>query len=170
MKQLYFMRHGLSEMNMRGLFSGRVETPLSKQGKLQCQQASLSLKGVDIRAIVCSPMERAYESALIVAQEIKFPKDQLVVNDLFMERDLGVLEGTKYIRGKTLNNVEGMESAEHLVKRAKEGLAFLESLDSDSILLVSHSAIGRALRYVIDPNMKFDEIESFGNAKIVRLI
>ncbi len=169
MKHLYFMRHGMSEMNKRGLFAGRSETPLAKEGIEQCRQAGKSLKGTQIDIIVSSPMERAYESAKIIAQEIDYPEDKIILNDLFMERDLGELEGSNYIKGLPMNRYNGVEHSRDLIERAKQALRFLEGLDGDDLLVVSHSAIGRALKYVIDPSIKFSELGSFANAEIVKL-
>lgn len=169
MIHLYFMRHGLSEMNKRGLFAGRSETPLAEEGIEQCRRAAISLKGTKIDIIVSSPMERAYESAKIIAQEIGYPTEKIILNDLLMERDLGELEGSDYVKGLPLNRYNGVEHSRDLIKRAKQALGFLEGLDGDNILVVSHSAIGRALKYVIDPSTKFATLGSFGNAEIVKL-
>jgi probable phosphoglycerate mutase len=163
------MRHGMSEMNKRGLFAGRSETPLADEGVEQCRQAGKSLKGTKIDIIVSSPMERAYESAQIIAQEIGYPTDKIILNDLFMERDLGELEGSNYIKGLPLNRYNGVEHSRDLIERAKQALSFLEALDGDNVLVVSHSAIGRALKYAVNPSTKFRELESFRNAEIVKL-
>lgn len=170
MKHLYFMRHGLSEMNKLGLFSGRSDTELAPEGVKQCHQAAASLKDVNIDTIVSSPMKRALESAKVIAEEIDYPKDKIVVSDLFMERDLGTLEGSKYIRGLKLNEYDGTEHSRLLIERAKKGLLFLESLKGENILLVSHSSLGRALRHLTDPDTEFDRAEGFQNAEIVKLI
>lgn len=170
MKQLYFMRHGLSEMNKLGRFSGRIDTPLAPEGKLQCVEAGRALLGVDIHKIISSPMERAYESAVIVANEIGYPKNEIIIHELFMERDLGSLEGKKYKKGLTMSDVAGLEHSNNLVQRAKAGLDYLNSLDADVILVVSHSALGRALVHVLDPKKDFSQIGTFANAEVIRLI
>jgi broad specificity phosphatase PhoE len=171
MKHLYFMRHGMSEMNRQGLFSGRSDTPLTKTGIEQCKKAAAALKGVKIDAIVSSPMKRAYDSACIVAEEIGFPEDKITLSDLFMERELGVLEGSDYRRGLPLNSFKGVEHSNNLIARTRLGLEFLNALDADNILVVSHSAVGRALKLMTDPNLsEFASVSGFKNAKIVKLI
>ncbi|MGH7234724.1 MAG: histidine phosphatase family protein [Candidatus Saccharimonadales bacterium] len=164
------MRHGLSEMNKLGRFSGRIDTPLASEGIIQCQTAGKSIKDVEIDVIVSSPMKRAYDSAQIVAEVIGFPKQSIILSELFMERDLGSLEGKQYIKGLPLNNIAGVEHSTNLIDRAKAGIAYLNSLDAEIILVVSHSAIGRALTHVITPDADFSQVSTFDNAKVIKLI
>ncbi len=170
MKHLYFMRHGISEMNQRGLFSGRSDTPLTKEGIDQCKKAAADLEGVVVDLIVSSPMKRTYDSARVIADEIGYPENKIILSDLFMERELGELEGTDYRKGLNLKKYEGVEQNENLLARAKIGLEYLNGLDADTIVLVSHSAIGRALKSVIDPKQKLHRVSSFKNAELVKLI
>jgi broad specificity phosphatase PhoE len=87
-----------------------------------------------------------------------------------MERDLGSLEGKEYIKGLPLNDFAGVEHSTNLIQRAEAGLAFLNNLDADSILVVSHSALGRALVHVLNPETEFGQIGTFSNAKFIKLI
>lgn len=165
------MRHGMSEMNQKGLFSGRSDTPLAEEGIAQCKEAAKALKGVKIDTIVSSPMKRAFDSARIVAEAIGFPEDKIILSDLFMERELGSLEGSDYRRGLPLNKFEGVEQSHNLIARSRLGLEFLSGLDANNILVVSHSAIGRALKLATDAKLdKFSSVEGFKNAEIVKLI
>lgn len=171
MNHLYFMRHGMSEMNQKGLFSGRSDTPLTKEGVKQCREAAEYLKDKEIDAIVSSPMKRAFDSACLVADELGFPEDKIILSDLFIERELGSMEGSKYQKGLDLNGYEGVEHSDNLVARSKLALEFLNGLDAKNILVVSHSAIGRALRLLTDPGLnKFAHSDGFENAQIVQLL
>ena len=164
------MRHGMSEMNKLGLFSGRSDTPLAPEGVEQCKLEARKLKGVKVDVIVSSPMRRAIDSARTVAKEIGFPEENIILSDLFMERDLGSLEGSNYIHFRDMNVFEGVEHSKDLIVRTKEAYAFLNKLDADTVLVVSHSATGRALTHVINPSKKFSQISGFRNAEIVKLI
>ena len=170
MKHLYFMRHGLSVMNQKGLYSGKIDTPLALEGIKQCREAARAVKNLGIDAIVSSPMERTLESAKIIAQEIGFPIDKIVVSDLFMERGFGPLEGTTYMSRFDLDDTKGVEHSSDIIKRAQKGLELLKSIDADSILVVSHGALGRALRIAIDPGIDFHKTDRFNNAEVVKLI
>lgn len=170
MKHLYFVRHGLSVMNKQGIFSGRNDTPLTQEGKDQCLIAAKSLSGINIDQIITSPMKRTLETAQIIAKEIGYPLKEIIVSDLFVERSFGPLEGTTYTRKHNLDKIGGVEHSSSVLIRAQEGLDLLNSIEKDNILLVSHGAIGRALRYILDPSIDYHEFEGFNNAEIVQLI
>ena len=170
MKNLYFMRHGQSIMNRQGIFSGHSDTPLSPEGIRQCQLAGRKLRETAIDVIVSSPLKRALESAKIVATEINYPDDQILVNSLFVERNFGPMEGTTYTRTIDLDRIEGVEHSTLIIQRAKESLEFLNSLNATTILVVAHGSIGRALQYIINPSIDYRQISSFNNAEVIRFI
>jgi len=157
-------------MNKQGIFSGRNDTPLTKEGIVQCHQAAKDLKSIKINAIVTSPMKRALDSAKIIAEEIGFPIEDIIISDLFVERSFGPLEGTTYTKNMDLDTTSGVEHSTSIIKRAQAGLNLINSLDADNVLVVSHGALGRALRHVIDPSLDYHEFEGFNNAEIVKLI
>jgi broad specificity phosphatase PhoE len=168
MKHLYFVRHGESVMNKRGIFSGRTETPLTEDGKSQALSAGNELKKISISCIVCSPMGRAKQTAELIADSIGYPRNKIITNELFTERDFGPLEKTTF--QPDLGDSEGVESVDELMSRADKGLDFMQSLPGDTILLVSHGAIGRALRHCVDPNIPFRPSDGFENGKVVQLV
>lgn len=168
MKHLYFVRHGLSVMNKKGIFSGRTETPLHHEGRAQAVTAGQELKQANITCIVVSPMQRAVQTAEIIADQIGYSKHKLITTSLLTERDFGPLEGTRY--HPNLEDEEGVESIQDLLARAQEGYEFLQQLPYDNILVVSHGAIGRALRHCADPAIPFKPSPGFGNAEVVKLL
>lgn len=170
MKQIYFMRHGLSLMNQQGYFSGLIDTPLTKEGREQCQQAAKELANVSIDAIVCSPMKRTLDSAHIIARVIGFPIEKIVISELFMERNFGPLEGAQYRKGLDLDGTKGVEHSTSLINRSLAGLELINSLHADNILVVSHGAIGRALVHAINPSVDYAKIKGFNNGEVVKLL
>ena len=116
------MRHGLSVMNKQGIFSGRNDTPLTKEGIFQCHQAAKDLKSIQINAIVTSPMKRALDSAKIIAEDIGYPIENIIISDLFVERSFGPLEGTTYTKNMDLDTTSGVEHSTSIIKRAQAGL------------------------------------------------
>jgi uncharacterized phosphatase len=170
MKHLYFVRHGLSVMNKKGVFSGRTETPLTPEGEAECHQAGKQLCDVKIDLIVASPIRRAYDSARIIAEELGIDPDNIVVNELFIERSFGPLEGTPYTTKADLDGTAGVEHSTKLLQRVAEGLEFLQSLDADTILVVSHGAVGRALRSLVQPDVPFRASQAFSNGEVVQLL
>lgn len=168
MTHLYFVRHGLSVMNEKGIFSGRTETPLSDEGRRQAVAAGKELQAKSIDCIVVSPMERAAQTAAIIAREIGFPSDKIIVSNLLMERDFGPLEGTPY--KPSLGDTAGVEPISDLLKRAAEAYTLLSGRSEKNILVVSHGAIGRALRHCTDSTIPFRPSAGFNNAQVVQLL
>lgn len=65
---IIFLRHGQAENNTRRILAGRTDgVPLTKTGIEQAENIAKYLKHVDISAIYSSPIERAYNTAKIVA-------------------------------------------------------------------------------------------------------
>ena len=73
MSVLYLVRHGESEWNRRGRIQGRRESPLTDVGRAQAAALGRMLRealpdpGIDV---VASPLERAFETAAIIAHEL----------------------------------------------------------------------------------------------------
>ncbi len=168
MKHLYFIRHGQSELNAQGIFAGRLDTPLTDTGRLQAKNAGKDIKNLHIDLIVSSDLGRAIETAQIIAREIGYSQDDIVVNPLFVEQFYGSLEGKPWTETPNIGKYTDIESDEELVERAKEGLAYLRTLPAETVLLVSHGSYSRALRAAIEGgDIKKDEPE---NAKVVQFI
>lgn len=181
MKKLFYVRHGETHMNVAGLLSGRTETSLTVKGVDQAKAAGKELKEKlpRIDLIVCSPYERTYETAKLIANEIGYPLGKIQRNDMFIERTFGVLEGTP---GKNFldkheyrefDDVEGSETIEELQKRAEVAFEWLQSLKEDNVLVVGHGAFARAIKRVVAGLPHTHEYEmdtSIGNAAVVELV
>ncbi len=170
MKHLYFMRHGLSVMNKQGIFSGNSDTPLAEEGIAQCHEAAKKFKGIKVDAIICSPLKRAYDSARIVAEDIGFPVDKIIISDYLVERDFGPLEGSQYTRKHDLDKIDGVEHSTSVIVRAEEAMKLINRLDADTVFVVGHGSIGRALRHITNPNLDYSKMTGFNNAEVVKLI
>ena len=69
---IYFVRHGESEGNKKGLHKG-PEVPLSEEGIKQGQVLAERLKKHKIDVIYSSSMIRAIQTAEIISDELKIP-------------------------------------------------------------------------------------------------
>lgn len=168
MKQLYFVRHGLSLLNQQGLLSGTLNTALSDEGREQAKLAGQTAKPLNIGLIVCSPLDRTMETARIIADQIGYDHQAIVVNDLLVERDFGEMEGKPYIAGSNYDEVPGAETIEMLMKRARVLAEQLNVLEAEVVLLVGHGSIGRALRSVYDPAADF--LVRIPNGQVVQFL
>lgn len=174
------MRHGESEFNKAHVWNGSSDMPLTAKGRQQAIRAGRKAKadGLSFNVIITSPLDRAHETAKRVATAVDIPHDQIIVYDKFVERDFGKLEGrkdlvaaTKYFFDESdIDSYEGVESLADLQKRADEVLLYLQSLPHDSILIVGHGAIGRALRRAINKESLGKRGKNFDNAELVRLM
>ena len=179
MKHLYFIRHGLSELNKERRWSGgQSNTPLIPEGRAQAKAAGITAKTYNIDYIISSPLSRAYDTAKIVAQEIGYPIDKIERNSLLIERDFGSLEGQPWQPDFDLDGVSDVETIDSILERATLTLEHLYGLDAEVILVSGHGTFGRAFRHIIHPDIPFGVGRSgfgspetrFPNGEIVKLI
>src|SRR6266487_374836 len=91
--QLYFVRHGESEANVRQVFSNWDRDPLyglTDVGRAQVEDLAGRLAGVLFAAFYCSPVLRARQSADIVSARLGI---DYVLTRALAEYDVGELEG-----------------------------------------------------------------------------
>lgn len=165
MKKLYYIRHGLTELNVQGRFAGQIETPLTDEGRRQAKAAGELAKTHGIDLIVASPLSRALETAQIIATEIGYPTEKIVTNKLLLERDFGELEGKLWSPDLNLDGFADVETDDTLLERAHLALNWLQNLPEETILVVSHGGFGRALRAAIRKEAKLSQ-DRLKNAEI----
>lgn len=87
------LRHGESEGNAQGRMQGRRDYPLSALGREQAARAAAFIRanGLPLNAVYCSPLERASETAAIVAEAGVRP--HAIVDEDLPEIGAGALEG-----------------------------------------------------------------------------
>jgi len=66
--RIFLIRHGETEWNVKGVFRGRIDVPLSSVGVKQAEFLGKYLSGVDFEAIYSSPLKRALETAMAIAR------------------------------------------------------------------------------------------------------
>lgn len=171
MKHVYFCRHGLTQLNVDGKFAGAgTETPLTREGRLQAKQAGQEAKRLGIQHIVSSTQGRAHETAKIIAEEIGYPPEKIELNSLAVERHFGSLEGEAWGPDFDLDGFTDVETHDSVINRARLLIEHLETIDADTILIVSHGAFGRGLRHALNPTIPFRGSDKFVNARITKLL
>jgi len=101
---LTFVRHGRSEGNEGGLIQGQKNTPLSDDGKAQAELAGVALSQVAFDKIYSSDLERAYDTASLIALQNKVSSNisssenhnNVEINELLRERCFGIFELCPY--------------------------------------------------------------------------
>src|ERR1700722_20172430 len=69
----WFLRHGETDWNARGISQGNVDIPLNPTGLAQARSAAQRLRNRGIATIMCSPLSRARVTAEIVAEALSLP-------------------------------------------------------------------------------------------------
>lgn len=170
---IYFICHGQSEANLKGLFAGQKEdSPLTQKGVEQARAAAEELKLVNIDHIIISKLKRAYQTALEVAKVIGFDISNIEFDERILEYDMGTRTGTpnREITSEEMVSAEGAENPTLFQERV---LLFLrEYKDSDqNILIVSHAGVGRIIesaRQGLNPRGFYD-LTPYPNAHAVKL-
>ncbi len=83
-------RHGQTDWNVQKKVMGRCDEPLNKKGKEQALETRDSLKETNIDLIICSPLQRAKQTAEIINEGRNIP---IIYDDRIIERDFGEFEG-----------------------------------------------------------------------------
>jgi uncharacterized phosphatase len=148
MKKLYFVRHGESVANLKHLFAGRWDTPLTPLGRDQANLAGSQASELNITHIVSSPLSRSRETAEIIADRIGYPKDKIIISELFIERSYGDLQQQPYSAadGIDFEEVANIETIPQLIERGAKAAVFLSELGAGNVLVSSHGTFGRVLR------------------------
>lgn len=179
MKTIYYIRHGESETNARGIWGGHIDSALTNLGRQQAKKAALQAQDNELSfdLMIVSPLKRARETADIIEGSVPVSRRQ--TNDLLIERDFGDIQHTsvdefyKDHTYKDIDSVPNAETIEQLQQRAQKFLDGIKQLPEEKILVVGHSAFGRALRRCINNQpwtAEYDiEVVALPNAKIIKL-
>ncbi len=143
----WFLRHGETDYNARGLSQGAIDVALNDAGRAQARCAGPVLAGRGITAIYASPMLRTRETAAIVNETLGLP---VIFKGELREVIFGGMEGkplqpwfTEWMEGRA--TPLGAESFAQVTARAAAVLEHLLAVPGP-ILIVSHGGIFRAMR------------------------
>lgn len=93
-KRLYFIRHGETDSNAKGVLQGRgINDSLNDRGRQQAEHLSTFMSQVPLELVVTSNLERAKQTAQILLQRHDSSIPVLEIEDL-AEISWGTLEGT----------------------------------------------------------------------------
>ena len=175
--KIALVRHGQTEQNSKDLIQGRSNHLLNDVGRGQALALKEKIKDKHFDVCYTSPLIRCVETAMILIGDRVF----IVRDDRLMERDMGELEGHPreeynaylywdYDLNKTDRGVEGLQE---VFQRCQEFLDYVKEKNSgEDILIVTHGAVYRALRYLLKghklkgkmfdgfiPNCQYEEFE-----------
>jgi broad specificity phosphatase PhoE len=158
-KDVFLVRHGATAWNLGPdrRYQGSVDTPLSPVGLKQASNVAAFFQERPIDGIISSPLRRAHDTALVIAQALDGPEVEVL--PVLREFGFGVWEGKTWseidatfgnMRTRWLENPEGAsipgaESVDSLFDRAEKGLSLVREYPGSSLVVVSHGAFIRAL-------------------------
>jgi broad specificity phosphatase PhoE len=144
------VRHSTTAHNAARIISGRLDEPLSDEGRALAREMRRLIGPLGADSTVSSPMRRALETTLIVTDAAAA---EVVISEHCVERDYGLLQGiapeevashagqiTYIERGGIRHslNPPGGESFEQVRSRAVRAMEQLRALDGPGVLLVAH--------------------------------
>ena len=142
------MRHGESESNVQRILNADPsrKNGLTEKGQQQIIDACLQFKHVDL--IISSPLQRAQETASIVARQLKISPELVLMDENIREVGMGEFEGQPYeakdssfkdIREKFTTSVKGTETLNEARNRVGRVIFDLEKkYQGKTILIVGH--------------------------------
>ena len=171
--KLYISRHGQTPWNVEDLVCGRADVPLTEIGQQQARLLAESATDKGIDMILCSPLQRARQTAQAVSDAIGVP---IQIDDRLIEMDFGSYDGTsrfgeefQWVRAQMPTRFPGGESGFDLAYRVYSLLYEIKEKYADkTVLLVCHNCVCRMVRSFF-VNMSTEEYGNYQapNAQLV---
>ena len=151
--RLWLVRHGETEANVAGLYSGHAPTPLTERGIAQAQTLGTLLRNVPVDNVLCSELERARHTTKLILAEREVPvRNMPELNEMFFgdwemrhHRDLAREDAENYAvwcndwQNATPTNGEGFQAFSQRVERFIAQLADYKACQN--LLVVSHQGV-----------------------------
>ncbi len=143
MPLLLLIRHGENEYVKTGKMAGRLpEVHLNERGQKQAEALGEALKDVPIKAIYSSPLERAVETAMPIANAHKL---EIQIEADLLESDVGKWQGKSW---KVLRLMKVWK----IVQQAPSRFRFPEGESFPEMQTRVVSALERIIQYHKKPN------------------
>lgn len=151
--RLWLVRHGETEANVAGLYSGHAPTPLTERGIAQAQTLGTLLRNVPVDNVLCSELERARHTTQLILGDREVPVRNIPeLNEMFFgdwemrhHRDLAREDAENYAvwcndwQNSTPTNGEGFQAFSQRVERFIAQLADYKTCQN--LLVVSHQGV-----------------------------
>lgn len=163
MTSLYLVRHGETDWNAQRRIQGKTDIRLNDTGRAQADTTARLLARREWDGVLSSPLSRAFETASIIAAELRMPEPQTIA--AFAERDYGEAEGLNWreIEARFPGDavVPGRETHEDVARRVIPALVELAQLHpSRTLIIVSHGGVIRSVLNAVDPHTRHGTISN----------
>jgi len=155
-EHLYFVRHGQSTANAANVYAGQDSSvQLTDLGRQQAMDSGTAIKGLNIDLIISSDLDRAEETARIIAGQLGLPETAVKLDARLREINIGQLANQPdkgfagYMRHVELGTDQTVETPEQAESRVRSFLSTLVQQGGRTVLLVAHVGIGNVLQSVL---------------------
>lgn len=154
MTRIALIRHGQTDWNVQGRIQGSTDIELNDTGREQALVAATSLQHSDIEwdAVLTSPLQRAAETARIIANSLSLPGPE--IDARLVERRYGKVEGLLAAERAQLSDVPdaqlGIESREGVGERASAALR--DDINDRDLIVVTHGGVISSLLRSLSDN------------------
>jgi probable phosphoglycerate mutase len=160
--KLLCVRHGETFYNLEGRIQGQSDSQLSPLGRRQCEAVATALAGLDIDAVVASPLSRALESAQCVADKLRL---SVATDPRLMEINAGIFQGhtwaeinerfpqeaARWRSGDPDFRIPGGESRRDVMVRARAAfLAIREHGIRQAVVMAHGGSLSAGLKALLD--------------------
>ncbi len=107
--KLVLVRHGASEWNLKDIFTGWVDVPLSTKGIAEAHRAGEKLQGYEFQIAFTSVLSRAIDTLKIILKDLHQEKIPTQKDIALNERHYGDLQGKNKEEMKEIFGAETVE-------------------------------------------------------------
>ncbi len=184
MTSLLLLRHGQINANLKGLWHGSTDSPLTWRGRRQAHRTARYISRLDptVSAVYTSPLGRCVETAAKISKRLNI---EPVVNEDLREYAIGEWEGLPFrllaeeydfVNKSTQNPEFAPPGGESLAQVAARIVPALQEIDArhetaNQVLVVCHgAATAIALASLIDGDPKHWMKYQFANCGLTELV
>ena len=146
--RIYFVRHGESVNNGKGLFTGQMDAPLNDVGRAQATALCAKLSGIKFDRIYSSDLSRAIETA-----KLAIPGCDCTTDSRIREINVGYLSGLSttefrrdhpdlagYLNSRDYTHFGG-ENEDAVITRVRAFISDLSGVRADNVAVFCHGGI-----------------------------
>lgn len=160
---LFLVRHGETVDNARQIMQGQTQGCLNEKGREQARVVAERLAAESIDAIVASDLQRAIQTAEMIAEPHGLP---VVTTPLLRERDWGGFTGRFIPDLKGEVWPDDIESEEALLARARTFLIYITATyPGKRVVAVGHGIFNKAILAVY-AQCPMREVQRMMNAEV----
>ena len=160
---LFLVRHGETVDNARQIMQGQTQGYLNEKGREQARVVAERLAAESIDAIVASDLQRAIQTAEMIAEPHGLP---VVTTPLLRERDWGGFTGRFIPDLKGEVWPDDIESEEALLARARTFLIYITATyPGKRVVAVGHGIFNKAILAVY-AQCPMREVQRMMNAEV----